>query len=298
MIKNLLLGCPSWGNKDWIGSVFKKGLPQSQMLSQYSKVFNSVEGNTTFYATPNKDTVQRWQQEADDRFQFTFKFPKSISHEAQLSHCDREVNQFLTALEPIHENIGQLWLQLPPNFTPTSAEKIFAFANTLPKEFTLCVEVRHQDFYDEGDNENTWVSRLAEHQINWVHFDTKALFELEEFKEGEIPEVLTPSIKDALRKKPNMPPRFTATGEHPFLRFIAHDDPHKCEARLKLVAGEVGKWIEQGRKPYVMIHTPDCVKAPETARLFHELLSAQVDVGELDDWTEQHKPDQEQLSLF
>lgn len=293
-----MLGCPSWGNKDWIGSVFKRGLSQSQMLSQYSKVFNSVEGNTTFYATPNKDAVMRWDQQADERFQFTFKFPKAISHVAQLSHCDRELTQFLTAMEPLHERIGQLWLQLPPGFSSESASKVSRFAQALPSDFNLCVEVRNRDFYDEGNKESAWIELLREQNINWVHFDTVALFDLENQTGNGETEALTPSTQDALDKKPNMPPRFTATGKHPFLRFIAHDDPAKCEARLTVVANEVSQWIKQGLEPYVMIHTPNCIKAPETARRFHDLLSQQVDVGELPDWTEQHKPDQEQLTLF
>ena len=150
------MGCPSWGNKDWIGSLFARGNSPKSMLKHYSNVFNTVEGNTTFYALPNASTVQRWIEESADDFKFTFKFPRTISHDLKLRHCQGEVNQFLQLIEPIGNKIGQLWLQLPPNFSFHHFEQLQQFTAALPKEFEICIEVRHLDFYDAGDKENQW----------------------------------------------------------------------------------------------------------------------------------------------
>ncbi len=39
-------------------------------LNQYASVFNTVVGNTTFYAVPPEETVQRWLAATPDDFQF------------------------------------------------------------------------------------------------------------------------------------------------------------------------------------------------------------------------------------
>ncbi|WP_417735153.1 hypothetical protein [Rosistilla oblonga] len=37
------LGCPLWACPDWQGSLYKPGAPAAQWLSQYSRVFRTVE---------------------------------------------------------------------------------------------------------------------------------------------------------------------------------------------------------------------------------------------------------------
>ncbi|MBL9015869.1 MAG: DUF72 domain-containing protein, partial [Myxococcales bacterium] len=62
------LGCPGWGIKTWIGRLFAPGTKDKDFLARYAEVFNSVEGNTTFYALPTADTVARWRASVPDRF--------------------------------------------------------------------------------------------------------------------------------------------------------------------------------------------------------------------------------------
>jgi hypothetical protein len=44
------LGCPMWSNQQWVGELFTSNAKPADFLRQYSSVFNTVEGNTTFYA--------------------------------------------------------------------------------------------------------------------------------------------------------------------------------------------------------------------------------------------------------
>lgn len=283
------LGCPSWANKDWIGSLFTKGTSSKSMLGKYAGFFNTVEGNTTFYALPDALTVQRWKLDTPQTFKFTFKFPRTISHDLRLQNCQGELTQFLKLMEILDDKLGLLWLQLPPSFSFRDLNQIKRFLAMVSKDFDLCVEVRHLDFYDQGDKENLWRDLLSEAQVDWVHFDTVALFSQRSME---------PSVIEAQRKKPRMPERFTATAKHPFIRFIADNDPRLSRDRIEVVANQVSQWIHEGKIPYVTLHTPDCVQCPETARLFHETLQQKVRVGTLKDWDTQHKPEQEQLSLF
>jgi uncharacterized protein YecE (DUF72 family) len=56
-LKRYYLGSPFWSNRDWIGSFFTPSAKPKDFLSQYSSVFNSVEGNNTFYGLPKAATV-------------------------------------------------------------------------------------------------------------------------------------------------------------------------------------------------------------------------------------------------
>ena len=80
-IRGYYLGCPGWGLKSWVGRLFPSGTRNTDFLARYAEVFNTVEGNTTFYALRRKDTVARWKDESPDEFRFCFKFPKKITHE-------------------------------------------------------------------------------------------------------------------------------------------------------------------------------------------------------------------------
>src|SRR5450631_4053806 len=57
------IGCPMWGYKDWVGTLFPPHTPASDFLRLYSNKLSTVEGNTTFYALPSQETIARWRQE-------------------------------------------------------------------------------------------------------------------------------------------------------------------------------------------------------------------------------------------
>jgi len=86
-----------WSNKAWVGRFFTRGAKPPEFLAQYSAVFNSVEGNTTFYATPPSATLIKWRAAAAAAadFRFLFKFPRRISHECGLQQATAETLRFL-----------------------------------------------------------------------------------------------------------------------------------------------------------------------------------------------------------
>ncbi len=89
------LGCPVWASARWQGNLFTRHAKRDQWLSQYSQVFNAVEGNSTFYALPSKDTAQRWVDTTKPPFRFVLKFPQTISHEHRLVNAEAETEAFL-----------------------------------------------------------------------------------------------------------------------------------------------------------------------------------------------------------
>ncbi|WP_235015301.1 DUF72 domain-containing protein [Oceanicoccus sp. KOV_DT_Chl] len=257
------LGLPMWSNRQWLGSLFPAGANSKNFLQHYSSVFASVEGNTTFYATPDKAVVQSWKSQAHTGFRFCFKLPRKITHENNLRYCGVEFSDFLKRLEPLAENLGSFMIQLPDSFAPRQLPDLQGFLKELPADFQFSVEVRHLDFFNRGDEEKQLNQLLRQHNVDRVCFDSRALFSRS---------AQTAEEKEAHRKKPRLPVHAITTAKKPIIRFIGGSDFHHNEQYLLPWVKKIAEWQQQGIKPTVFIHTPDNIGAPEQAAIFHQLL--------------------------
>jgi uncharacterized protein YecE (DUF72 family) len=286
-VDGYFLGCPSWGMKSWVGRLFPAGTKQSEFLSRYARVFNTVEGNTTFYALPKADNVARWNEETPSDFRFCFKFPKKVTHEKLLKDSNEYVSAFLKRLEPLADKLGTLTLQLPPRFGPKQLERLGAFLRALPRGFRYAVELRHAAFFAAGDEERAAVDLLRELSIDLVILDARGLHAGDD-----------PALVEVRERKPNFPIVMRATGPQPIVRLVPHED---FEAGKRFVAPwleQMSTWIGEGRKPYFFVHAPDDTYAPENAYRFHRLLAERTKVGELPPWPGEVSADADRLGLF
>ncbi|MBQ4835360.1 MULTISPECIES: DUF72 domain-containing protein [Pseudoalteromonas] len=255
----LYLGCPQWSSSHWKGRFFSQHCSNANMLSEYATMFNSVEGNTSFYANPKPETVMQWKNTVPDDFKFTFKLPKLISHELALQNCQKELDTWLNLFAPLFDKIGMVMLQLPASCGPEHLSRIQSFIAQLPRELCLGVEVRNLAFFRKDDNERRLNQFLMSNGINRIMMDTRPLF-------SEAPS--TPAIEDAQRKKPRVPVNVIATGNRPMLRFVGcsvleHNRPF-YQPWLK----KIDTWIAEGKEPIVFFHTADNYDAPLLARQF------------------------------
>ena len=285
-IERYFLGCPIWGNKAWVGELFAAEAKQQDFLRQYASVFNTVEGNTTFYGLPTAKTAARWLAHTPKGFRFALKFPRVISHTKRLRNAEPETAAFMDLLATLQDRIGPSFLQLPPAFGPRDLPALDEYLTALPNAFHYAVEIRHNLFFAEAENELTAV--LKSHRANRVVFDTRGLHSAN---------IDDPAGREAQRKKPRVPVRFVATGRFPFVRFVGHPEVRENLPLLSEWAPVVANWIREGRTPFVFFHAPDDFYAPHLARHFHRLLSNQIDVGEMLPWpAEQGAP--AQMALF
>ena len=72
-----------WANERWKANLFPNNSRSTDFLAHYSRYFNTVEGNTTFYADPNAETILRWAATVPADFRFSLKVPKRLSHQNQ-----------------------------------------------------------------------------------------------------------------------------------------------------------------------------------------------------------------------
>lgn len=285
--KKYHIGCTVWSLKEWVGNFFTDDAKQSDFLSQYASVFNSVEGNTTFYHIPNEKTVKKWSKSTPDGFKFCFKFHRSITHDKQLLNVEDDVLRFVETFDDISDRLGPFHIQLPPQFSPDDFARLEELVTILPNAYSYALEVRHPDFFDHGRVENRLNRLLKSYNIDRVIFDTRKLHSMKS-KDG--------TIIEAKKKKPKVPVRFERTGSRPFVRFVGANDVLNNEPYLKEWAIVIADWIKEGVHPYIFTHSPDKVSQPQIARRFHQLLSDLIVMDPMPAWPIERQ--NEQLDLF
>jgi uncharacterized protein YecE (DUF72 family) len=211
----LHVGCAMWTYAPWQGRWLPPALAPRERLSAYATWCNAVEGNTTFYATPARDTVTSWAGQTDADFRFVLKLPKPITHERRLAGVDEPLRAFLSAIEPLGGRAHTLWIQLPPSFTPSGLDALAGFLRRLPREHRYGVEVRHRAFFEDPRWERELEKALGEVDAEWISFDTTVLFADPPTSDGE---------REAWRKKPRLPRRSRALTQYPVVRYIGRDD--------------------------------------------------------------------------
>jgi uncharacterized protein YecE (DUF72 family) len=256
-----------WTHKAWQGRFLAHPLPAHERLRSYAGWCNAVEGNTTFYATPARDTVASWARQTDPGFRFVIKLPKVVTHERRLAGADDVLRAFLDAIEPLGTRAHALWIQLPGSFTPADVPVLDRFLGRLPAAHRYAVEVRHPAFFDDPRSTALLEGVLGDAGAEWVPFDTTAFFRSRPTSEAE---------RDAWTNKPRMPLRTVALTDRPIVRYLGRDATARTvegwQRWIEITAG----WLREGRTPTIFIHTPDNVDAPLLARRFHAEVGARV----------------------
>ena len=281
------IGCPSWNEAGWRGQLYPASARSTDFLSHYCQVFNAVEGNTTFYARPAPETVQRWAERMPAEFRFCAKLPRDISHEGDLRSQFNATDSFLSLLAPLGERVSPLWLQLPAAFGPARLGELAAWLDEFQQR-RIAVEVRHPAFFAKGEEERALNRLLHGRGVERICLDSRALFSHRS---------VDPAVLHAQAKKPRVPVRPAAFSQQPQVRFIGGPDLAANQRFLAPWVDKMAGWIEQGLAPHIFLHTPDNLLAPTLARQFHAALSIRLP-GLPELVQSQLVPAEEQLGLF
>lgn len=273
----LRLGLTMWSNNQWQQSFYGKGTQSSDRLEKYASVFHTVEGNTTFYATPSLSTVKNWYSATHDDFRFTFKLPQNITHRQMLQGCQSELKSFMASMEPLHERIGQWTIQLPAAFGPEHLQQLKRFCDLFPPNYPIGVEVRHPEFFAKGEAEKQLNQWLIEKGYDRIIMDSRPVFSEAITREH----LHFDSLLDAQQKKPRVPVHAISTASNPMIRFIGHPEESLNFDFFKPWLSKLPQWIAQGKQPYVMIHTSDNLIAPELAKNLYQQLQKHAQLPDL-----------------
>lgn len=170
--ENILLGTSGWSYREWEGHFYRKG--EKRKLRAYSRVFKTVEIDSTFYRYPSKGIVMGWLRYSPSDFVFAAKLPKVITHDKKLGlkeDVKADLEAYLELIRPLQlgGKLACLLIQLPPKYSynPESLESFFELLDPL---FKYAVEFRNLSWM----RDETW-SLLKEYRVAYTNVDEPLL---------------------------------------------------------------------------------------------------------------------------
>ena len=147
MSRPVRIGCSGWQYQDWRERFYPKGCAQRNWLEFYSRTFDTVEVNSTFYRLANRDAVARWLDQTPEDFVFALKASRYMTHIKRLADLPESMERYYDRIEPLVESpkLGPIVWQLPPNFKRDDERLRYALGQ-LPAG-RHCVEFRHETWF-------------------------------------------------------------------------------------------------------------------------------------------------------
>ena len=233
----IYIGATGWGNKEWLGKWYPARTKPIDFLTHYTRQFNTIEFNMTHYRIPDAEMVDRWRMQASAGFVFCPKVPQQISHRARL-RAEEPTLRFAEVMAGLGERLGPSFIQLPDHHGPKDLDLIRDYLKMWPDEQRLHWELRHPDWFGEGNG-------IAERG-----FDA-----LEAAGHGTVITDVA-GRRDVLHMQLTTPVlmlRFVGNGLHP-------TDYSRTDAWIT----RIGEWCEKGlREAYIFIHQPEVEQVPE-----------------------------------
>ena len=139
---------PQTGPGSWTGVFYP--LSKTDELKFYSRYFNAVEINSTFYRPCHPKTAESWVRRTPDDFEFTVKAWQQFTHKKG-DWTPAEVEEFKSGILPLMEadKLGCILFQFPASFrhTPETMDQLKSLLE-LFAEYPKAVELRHRSWGD------------------------------------------------------------------------------------------------------------------------------------------------------
>ena len=183
--KRVRIGTSGWsyprGEGSWNG-IFYPAKPKNE-LEIYSRVFNAVEVNSTFYRLLDPHTARAWVTITPKDFAFAIKVWQKFTHPrmfqkatgAEPEITQQDYDDFKRGINPIAEEgkLACLLIQFSEWFTSTPQHQ--ATLSTLLRQFKdypVAVELRHASW---GERARDTKALLAASGAGWAYIDMPEL---------------------------------------------------------------------------------------------------------------------------
>ena len=156
------IGCSGFSYKEWKEEFYPKNLAQTKWFDYYTKHFDTLELNVTFYRFPTLKSLKAWYDKAPEGFSFSAKVPRPVTHFKKFEETERMINDFYSLLrEGLKEKLACVLFQLPPTFT-YSEEKLKKIIEQTDPSFNNVIEFRHESWWRQDVQ-----TILAKHDISF-----------------------------------------------------------------------------------------------------------------------------------
>ena len=168
MSARIRLGTQGWNYDAWVGPFYPVGTRPGDYLTVYSRAFDTVEVDSTFYAIPPAKTVRGWHDRTPDGFTFALKLPQEITHERRLRDADDVARLFYDRARELGTKLGPVLIQLAPDFGPVELPALARLLPSLPRDIRFSIEFRHRGWIQDGV-----MALLAEHDVGLTLSDAR-----------------------------------------------------------------------------------------------------------------------------
>ena len=197
MAGQILVGTSSWADPGFVKEWYPPKLAARERLPWYAERFGYVELNSSFYAIPDRTSVQRWVDDTPDGFVFDVKVHRLLSrHAAPLDSLPPELRddadvgergrvrlsaELETAMarrlveetQPFADagKLGSFLVQMTPAFKPgrNRLEELDALVEALAPQ-RVAIELRHRGWVRERNREHT-LGWFADREVAFVCVD-------------------------------------------------------------------------------------------------------------------------------
>lgn len=241
------VGCAKWNKKD-LKNFYPRGVKDE--LEYYSKQFNCIELNATFYRLFPPAIFDNWYATVSENFRFFPKLEQSISHFRRLKDVEELVERNVANMLHLHEKLGMPFLQLHDNFGAKDFERVVSFVENWTYETPLAIEFRHTGWHNDAAVSNKLYSLLEAHGVTNVLVDTAGRRDLMHMR-------LTTPVA--------------------FIRWVGANEPESDRSRLDDWIGRISQWKKAGlQKLFFFVHQNDEQESPALAAHFIERLNKKI----------------------
>ena len=201
MAGRILVGTSSWADPGFIAEWYPPELSARERLPYYAQHFEAVELNSSFYAVPDRSTVESWARITPPAFTFDIKvhrllsrhtvaldsLPPDLRDRAQTTgkgrvrltpHIEAALtDRLLESIEPLEDagKLGALLVQLSPSFSPRRhrLDELESLIERLAPR-PVAIELRNRSWVDE-DRVSGTLGFLSERGVAFVCVDAPAI---------------------------------------------------------------------------------------------------------------------------
>jgi uncharacterized protein YecE (DUF72 family) len=136
------IGTSGWSYPHWREIFYPQGLRRKDWFAHYSRAFDTVEINNTFYRLPSPAVFEKWRAQAPPGFVYSIKANRFLTHVKKLLDPEQPLQAFFEGVAHLKETCGPILFQLPPGFAPDLPRFRF-FLDSLPEGYAHVFEFRN-----------------------------------------------------------------------------------------------------------------------------------------------------------
>lgn len=242
------LGAPKYGRDEWKGNLYPSDIKDEERLTEYSKHFNYLELNASFYKIPEPSMGAHWAEQVaeNSHFKFSPKVSRPITHLRRFKNAEDETNRFFEFCEALGDTLGPSFIQMSDASGFNNFDTVEAYLKSLPESFRVNIEMRHPSFF-ETENFKRVTNSLKEQNVGLILTDTNLR-------------------RDVLHM------HLTSTCAQ--IRFNGNDNHPTDRIRLEKWKDRILEWREKGIKEiYFALHQPNDNSFHETVTLAKEIFN-------------------------